>query len=61
MNFKLKCEIVRLFGHQYPFAAAIGVRESLVSAVIRERVNLKEDEKKRWAESLKVSVETIFS
>lgn len=49
---ELKAEIIRKFGAQYPFAAALGIRESTVSAVIRGHYVLDDVSKRRWAEAL---------
>jgi plasmid maintenance system antidote protein VapI len=54
MNRELKAEIIRRFGCQYPFAAALGIREALVSSVIQGKHSLSEEEKRKWAKALGV-------
>jgi plasmid maintenance system antidote protein VapI len=60
INKELKAEIIRSFGAQYPFAAALEIRESTVSAVIRGHQTLSNDEMKRWADVLKTDIKSIF-
>ena len=60
MNRELKAEIIRRYGAQYPFAAALGIREATVSAVIRGRYQLDSKNKQRWAEALQADVSTLF-
>lgn len=52
MNKELKGEIIRKYGAQFPFAAALGIREATVSAVIRGHHVLDDVSKRRWAEAL---------
>jgi plasmid maintenance system antidote protein VapI len=60
INRNLKSEIVRTYGAQCNFAGAMGLRETVVSGVIRGRLNLSDDEKHRWAKSLDAPVDKIF-
>ena len=60
MNKNLKAAIIRRHGAQYPFAHEMGIRESMVSAVIREQRILDDTEKQKWAEALGVEPEDIF-
>lgn len=60
MNKELKAEIVRRYGSQFRFAQAIGEHEATVSKVVRERVNLREWEKERWADVLGADKDKIF-
>lgn len=52
MNLELKAEIIRKYGAQFPFAAALGIREATVSAVIRGHHVLDDANRRRWAEAL---------
>lgn len=52
MNLELKAAIVRRFGSQANFAAALEVDEPVVSRVIRGRRQLSQDEQQRWADAL---------
>jgi hypothetical protein len=61
MNKELKGAIVRKYGTQYPFAHELGIRESIVSAVIRGKHTLEVEEKKLWAETLGVSAKKLFA
>jgi hypothetical protein len=60
MNLELKAEIVRRYGAQYPFAAALGIRESTVSAVVRGHRALNDEEKSKWAAALGCNAKKIF-
>ena len=60
MNRELKAEIVRSYGSQFKFAHAIGEHEANVSRVIRGRISLDEETKRRWAETLGVDVNRVF-
>ena len=60
MNRSLKLKIVEKFGNQADFSMAVGVAESTISRVVRERRILKEDEQDRWARVLRCRREDIF-
>ncbi|WP_073478757.1 helix-turn-helix domain-containing protein [Desulfatibacillum alkenivorans] len=60
MNAILKAEIIKVFWSQANFADHIGVSDSLISKVVRERRNLSQNEKTLWAESLGVSASYLF-
>jgi hypothetical protein len=60
MNKELKAEIVRKFGAQYPFAAALGIREATVSAVVRGKHILNDKKKQEWARVLGIDPEKLF-
>jgi plasmid maintenance system antidote protein VapI len=60
MNLNLKAEVVRKFQTQANFARTLGIRESLVSGVVRGRQNLTDDEKKQWAKALGFSPAKLF-
>ena len=60
MNRELKAEIIRHYGAQYPFAAALGIREATVSAVIRGRYTPDDETKRKWAALLGVDVKRLF-
>jgi hypothetical protein len=60
MNRALKAEIIRRFGAQYPFAAALGIREATVSAVVRGKYVLDDKQRKEWALALETDAEKIF-
>lgn len=55
MNRELKAAIIRKFGAQFPFAAALGIREATVSAVVRGHQVLDETNQKKWATALGVA------
>ncbi len=60
MNRELKAAIIRRYGAQYPFAAALGIREATVSAVIRGRYTLNDEKKQKWADALGCKPFEIF-
>jgi transcriptional regulator with XRE-family HTH domain len=60
VNRNLKAEIIRKFGAQYNFAAALGIRESFISSITQGHDTLSDDAKKRWAHVLGVSVKKLF-
>lgn len=60
MNKKLKGKIVERFGTQSDFAHKIGVDESVVSRVVRERIILDSKIQKKWARVLKCRAEELF-
>lgn len=61
MNWELKRKIGERFGSQFKFAHMLSIHESFVSKIVRERRKLSDSEKTRWAETLGVGVEEIFS
>ena len=60
MNMKLKAKIIVNYGHQWRFAAAAGIPESLVSKILNGRRELSVENKKIWAKALKCKVSDIF-
>jgi plasmid maintenance system antidote protein VapI len=60
MNRELKGEIVKRYGSQFNFAHAIGWHEANVSRVIRGRVQIDDETKRKWAEILDVDMEKLF-
>lgn len=60
MNKELKAEIIRRFGAQYLFAAAMGIREATVSAVVRGHQILDDRTKRKWSDVLLCESEDIF-
>ena len=50
----LKIRILERFGSQTSFAEVVGVRDELVSRVIRGRRAISDKEKVKWAEALGV-------
>jgi hypothetical protein len=60
MNRALKAEIIRKFGAQYSFAAALGIREATVSAVVRGKYVLDDKQKQEWALALEMDAEKLF-
>jgi plasmid maintenance system antidote protein VapI len=60
MNKELKAAIIRVYGTQFPFAHALNIRESTVSAVVRGHHQLTTEEKDRWAQMLFADVSVIF-
>lgn len=59
-NRELKGEIVRHYGSQYKFAHAIGCHESIVSQVIRGRLNINDQVKQKWAAALGAEADKLF-
>jgi hypothetical protein len=57
---KLRIRIIEEFDTQADFAKFIGERESVVSRVIRARMELPPARKRKWAEVLKCKPEQIF-
>ena len=60
MNTKLKAKIIENYGHQWKFAAAAGVPESIVSKILNGRRELSVEDKRIWAKQLKCKVSDIF-
>jgi len=60
MNKELKAAIIRRYGAQYPFAAALGIREATVSAVVRGHCTLNAEEMQKWATLLGVNGKKLF-
>ncbi len=60
MNKELKAAIILRYGAQYPFAAALGIREATVSAVIRGHYVLDTDSQRKWAKILRAPVKRLF-
>ena len=60
MNMKLKAKIIEHYGHQWRFAAAAGVPESLVSKILNGRFELSDENKRIWAKFLKCKASDIF-
>ncbi|MCB2217443.1 MAG: DUF739 family protein [Desulfobulbaceae bacterium] len=60
MNLKLKAKIVENYGAQWRFAAALQVQESVVSRVVRGKLSLSDEQRRRWADLLKTQPEIIF-
>ncbi len=61
MNRKLKAEIIRKVGAQYPFAATLGIRESTGSAVVRGNCILDDQKKREWSKALGTDSGKLFS
>jgi DNA-binding transcriptional regulator YdaS (Cro superfamily) len=59
-NFRLKMQILKIFGNQADFAQAVGVSEALVSRIIRGRRELNDSDKRMWAKKLKMKREELF-
>jgi hypothetical protein len=60
MNRKLKAKIIEHYGSQANFSQIIGKPEPFISRVVNSRIELDAVEKRRWAELLRVSIETLF-
>jgi hypothetical protein len=60
MNKKLKSKIVGVYGTQYKFARAMGIQETIISAVIRGRKDLEINDQKKWARKLNSEPGEIF-
>lgn len=54
MNRELKAAIIRRYGAQYHFAAALGIQEKIVSSVVRGRKALNEKDQRKWSKLLGV-------
>lgn len=61
MNKKLKAKIIEKFGTQADFSEKLGVDESIVSRVVRERRLLTSVEAEMWAKALEISEEELKS
>ncbi len=60
MNRRLKMKIRQRYIRQGDFAKKIGLRPTVVSAVIHHRKLLSADDQKLWAHHLNCRVEDIF-
>ena len=60
MNRELRAAIIRKHGAQFHFAAALGIRESMVSGVVTGRQVLDPDTKREWAAALDAPVKRLF-
>ncbi len=56
---RIKARIIELYGHQWQFAHAIGVQESIVSKVLTGKILLSESAMKTWAKALWVNEREI--
>jgi hypothetical protein len=61
MNVNLKLAIRSVYLTQGEFAQDVGVSPSKVSMVIKEVIELKENEKTKWAKALKQPVKKLFA
>jgi len=59
-NFLLKIAILQRFGTQRKFARKIRVHESIISGVVKGRINLTPEEQEQWAEKLGCTRGEIF-
>jgi len=60
MNWKLKKKIIEMYGSQINFSDETGLRESLISRVIRGHQTLSPEEKRDWSIHLQVKEEDLF-
>lgn len=60
VNLQLKSKIIRKFGTGEDFANHIGKHPSIISRVVRGRIELNQDEKERWAVKLECPVDKLF-
>ena len=60
MNFRLKIEILKQFPTQTDCAHSLGISESLLSKVVRERVEPGEELKKALSEKLGTPENKLF-
>ena len=60
VNLPLKSKIIRKFGTAEDFADHVRKHPSVVSRVVRGRLELTQDEKKRWASELECPVDELF-
>jgi transcriptional regulator with XRE-family HTH domain len=60
MNRRLKSSIYLRFGSQEDFASAVKENPSVVSRVIRGRMQLSAEKMARWAETLGFEIEYLF-
>jgi hypothetical protein len=60
VNLPLKSKIIRKFGTTEDFADHVCKHPSVVSRVVRGRLELTKDEKKRWATELECHVDELF-
>lgn len=54
MNRELKAAIIRRYGAQYRFAAALGIQEAIVSGVVTGKKALSQEDQRKWAKLLGV-------
>jgi len=60
VNRILKARIIEHFGSQFDFAHALGIHEAMVSKIVRNRLRLSEEERRRWARVLKDDPDRLF-
>lgn len=60
MNFNLKKRILETYRTQSDFARIAKISEAVVSRAIRERIDLTEEEKQRWAVLLRCKPDDVF-
>ena len=60
MNRILRLRIIQKYDSQADFAKLLGIDESVVSRVIRERRELSPEECQRWADALGCKPEDVF-
>lgn len=60
-NTKLLLKIIEFHGKQWRFAHAINEHESIVSKVVRQKIELSDGKKQIWAKALNCEVAEIFS
>lgn len=60
LNRKLKARIIYKYGTQEDFAAQLGIRSTLVSAVVRGRRSLSDHKQWEWASVLGCKPKDVF-
>ena len=60
MNTNLKIKIIEKFRTQADFTDAMKTRESIVSRVVHNRINLSSEKQQQWADALGVEPEQLF-
>ncbi len=60
MNRELKSKIILEFGTQEDFAVAVNERPAYISQIIRNRRDIAQEKKVKWADALNCTIIEIF-
>jgi plasmid maintenance system antidote protein VapI len=60
MNRTLKARIIEKYGTQADFAQIMGIDETIVSRVVRNRRELAREKKQEWAKALDCNPQDVF-
>ena len=61
MNRKLKAKIIENYGSQFEFSRVMGIHETDVSRIVRNRRELSEENQVKWAAALNTDPDKIFN